>query len=328
MRRPVRWLLALALLAAVPFLGGPVDPRSYVSGNYILTMDGTNTGYLKSAAGGNIYAEVVNEAPGPDYFVRKHIGQPKYEDVALQVGFGMAKPVYDWISASWKQNYQRKNGSVVATDYTLQPVSERQFFNALLTEVTIPACDAASKEPAYLTLKLQPEYTRLIRGSAIKTPAAAPAPAQQKLWLPANFRLEIAGLATAKVTKIDSFTVKQTVVQQAVGEVRDAQREPGKLEFPNLVITLPESEVQSWEAWFEDFVVKGNNEQTKEKSGTLAFLSADRQTVLATIRFFNMGIVSIVPDEAEANADQIRRVQVELYVERMEFVYPTPAKAG
>jgi hypothetical protein len=33
-----------------------------------------------------------------------------------------------------------------------------------------------------------------------------------------------------------------------------------------------------------------------------------------------MGIIRAQPDKNEANADQIKRVQVELYVERMEFV--------
>jgi hypothetical protein len=41
--------------------------------------------------------------------------------------------------------------------------------------------------------------------------------------------------------------------------------------------------------------------------------------VLARIKFFNMGIFSIQNDKAEANADQIKRVTAELYVERMEF---------
>ncbi len=41
---------------------------------------------------------------------------------------------------------------------------------------------------------------------------------------------------------------------------------------------------------------------------------------MAQIKFYNMGIIRAQPEKGEANADQIRRVQVELYVERMEFL--------
>ena len=42
---------------------------------------------------------------------------------------------------------------------------------------------------------------------------------------------------------------------------------------------------------------------------------------MAQINFFNMGIIRARSDKGEANADQIKRVQVELYVEKMEFVF-------
>ena len=67
------------------------------------------------------------------------------------------------------------------------------------------------------------------------------------------------------------------------------------------------------------FVIKGNNDDSKEKKGSLTLLSPNRQTELAKIEFFNMGIFRIQPDKAQANADQIKRLTVELYVERMTF---------
>ena len=55
----------------------------------------------------------------------------------VQFGFTMATAMYEWIRASWKQNYARKDGSIVTTDPKLTPVSELQFTNALITETTI-----------------------------------------------------------------------------------------------------------------------------------------------------------------------------------------------
>ena len=65
------------------------------------------------------------------------------------------------------------------------------------------------------------------------------------------------------------------------------------MEFPNLTVTLPESHAKEWIDWHEDFVIKGNSSQDKELSGALVFLSADRQTELARVSFFNVGIYQV-----------------------------------
>jgi hypothetical protein len=307
--------------AAVP------TTRSYVSGNFFLNLDGVKAGFVKSVDGGAISAEVIEEPTGPASFVKKHIGTPKYEDFSLQIGFSMSTAVYDWIAASWAMNYMRKDGSIVTADFKLDAMSERQFFNALITEVGIPACDGGSKEPAYLTLKFAPEYTRVVKASG-KTSFDLSKQAQAT-WLPFNFRLTIDGLDTSRVSKIDSFTVKQKL--KPVGDTRDYSKEPGKLEFPNLSITLSEETADSWIDWHEDFVIRGNNGEEKEKGGMLEFLSPNRNKVLARIRFHNIGIVSVGPakpavDPCNAGCpaslaaqDPVRRLRAELYVERMEF---------
>jgi phage tail-like protein len=295
------------------------DVRSYVSGNFFFQIDGVKCGFIKSVDGGAITAEVINEPSGPSYFVKKHIGTPKYEDFTLQIGFSMSKAVYDWIAASWAMNYQRKNGAIIACDYKLDAKSQREFFNALVTETGIPACDGASKEPAYLTLKFAPEYTRYTKASG--KAAGEYGKNEQKLWLPQNFRLTIDGLDTTKVAKVDAFTVKQTAITDDIGDARDYLKEPGKLEFANLKISISEVMAQTWYDWHENFVIKGNNDENQEKNGVLEFLSPNRQDVLLTIKLFNLGIFKITTAKSEANQDQIKRVDAELYCERKELQY-------
>jgi phage tail-like protein len=311
--------LGIVLVVSCAAWGGK-DNRSYVTGNFFLTIDGVKCGFLKSVDGGGITADVINEPAGKSYFVKKHIGQPKYEDFQVQVGLSMTGKVYEWIAQSWSMAKSRVNGSITALDYDLQPVSERQFFNALLTETIIPAMDGTSKEPAYITLKFAPEYTRAEKPTGGKADYGQYGKNEQKVWIPANFKLEIAGLDCTKVSRIESFTVKQTVVTNDIGSARDVAKEPGKLEFPNLKITLAEAAAQSWLDWHESFVVKGNNDEASEKGGSLTFFSANLKDVLAQIKFYNMGIIRVQPEKSEANADTIKRMQVELYVERMEFV--------
>ena len=135
---------------------GPAGNRSYVSGNFFLSLDGAKAGFVKSVDGGDITADVINEAKNPSYFTKKHIGQPRYEEFEVQIGFSMTKIVYNWIRQSWSMGNQRMDGSITALDYQLNPVSERQFQKAIITETTIPAADGSSKEPAYITLKFTP----------------------------------------------------------------------------------------------------------------------------------------------------------------------------
>ena len=316
-------MVALTLLFSLNSAWAPGDARTYVTGNLFLTLDGVKCGFVKSVDGGGISAEVINESAGPAYFTRKHIGQPKYEDFTMQVGFGMTKGVYEWISQTW--NWQipipSKNGSIISADYSLNAKSEQQFFNALLTETTIPAMDGSSKEAAYITLKFAPEYTRLVKSSGKLT---GDYKIDQKMFLPSNFILKIDGLDCSKVNKIESFTVKQAAVKDNIGDARDSQKQPGKLNFPNLKITMAEVAAQSFLDWHDSFVIKGNNDDSKEKNGSLTLLSPDRKTEIAKIEFFNMGIFRIQPDKAQANADQIKRLTVELYVERMTFKVQSP----
>src|SRR5687767_12656148 len=70
-----------------PAQGATKDARSYVAGNYFLNLAGLKTGFVKSVEGGGIFAEVIQEPTGPSYYVKKHIGTPKYENFTLQLGF-------------------------------------------------------------------------------------------------------------------------------------------------------------------------------------------------------------------------------------------------
>jgi len=103
--------------------------------------------------------------------------------------------------------------------------------------------------------------------------------------------------------------------------MRDYQKEPGKLEFPNLKITLAESAAKTWLDWHEDFVVKGNCGEDQEKDGSLTFLAPDLKQELARVDFFNLGIFRLAPEKPEPQPDRVKKLIAELYCERMQFVY-------
>jgi hypothetical protein len=303
------------------------DNRSFVAGSYALELGGAKIGFARAFRGGGAVAEVVTEKVGRDGIARKHIGPPRYEDIELQVGFGMKNDLYDWIAASWSRQYLRKDGAIVVSDFAGKGLSRLEFVQALVTEVTVPKLDGASKEPAYLTVKLSPELVRAKKGDG--TVAGTLGKNEQKLFLPSNFRVTIDGLDCKKVASIDALTVKQQAVSEDIGDARDFMREPRALEFPNLKVTLAAAGAETWRTWFADFVLDGKNGAENEKNGSIELLAPNRQTVLATITLLGMGIYRLDDDWTGAEAgDKMRRVHAELYCEQMRFSIGQPKLAA
>ena len=88
--------------------------------------------------------------------------------------------------------------------------------------------------------------------------------------------------------------------------------------MPNLAVTLPEADAESFFAWHEEFVINGSN---GEKNGTLDYLAPNLGQTLFTIQFENLGIFRLTPEKVEAGSEQIRRVKAEMYCEAMTFSF-------
>ena len=288
---------------------------------FMFNLQGVSCGYVRSAEGGHVVGVVVEERPKSGAFTKKHIGEVQYDAVELSFGFDMTPDIYEWIEASWKQNYSRKDGSIVVTDPNFQAVSAREFYHALVTEVTIPDLDANSKDAAHLTLKFAPEYTRDVKATGKVTAPQTPAQTQ---FDASNFRFELDELPGARVSRIDSFTVKQPVVTDDIGAIRDAAAESGRIDFPNLRVTISQLDAGPWSDWVHDFLVKGNNDDTHEKSGAIVFLSPNRKTELARILLHNVGIFAL-RREAAPTGTKAGHVVADLYCERMDFAVGKPA---
>ncbi len=287
------------------------DVRSYVSGAFQLNLEGTKMGFLKSVDGGAISAEVVQEK-AVDNISKKHLAGVKYEDFTVKFGFGMHKNLYAWMSETAAGKGSRQSGDIQTADASFVAKSRRTFTDALITEIGFPALDAGSKETGYMRLEFAPESIKIEKDSGKLSSTVS----KPKKWLVSNFRFELDGLPTTRVSKIDAFTIKQTIVTDSIGETRIPVREPGKLEFPNLTVMFAERDVGKWDAWFEDFVINGNNGEDMEKSGRIFFLDPVLKP-LGSIELHNVGIFRLVPDGTAANSDKLKRVIADLYCERM-----------
>ena len=123
------------------------------------------------------------------------------------------------------------------------------------------------------------------------------------------------------MSKIEPIVVSAKVVEDPVGEMRNPARNPGATTFSNLVVTLPEASAGAFTKWHDDFVLKGNSGQAKEKRGSLEFLSPDMKEVLFTLNFEGLGIFRLAPEPVEAAPDGQRRVQASFYFEKLDLSY-------
>jgi len=293
--------------------------RAFAAGRFSFQLDGLDCGFVQAVSGGAVTADVVTAPAQASGFAEKHLGPVRYEEIALQLDLSCDARVYDWIAASLTRKFLRKDGSIVATDAAGKAVSEQAFTHGLVTEVTVPALDGASKEACYLTLKVAPETTQLKKGSGKVKPIAVK---KKQQWLASNFKLEIDGLETKRVSRVDALTVKISAARDAAGELRRPAREPTSVEFPNLRVAFAQADAKTWSSWFDDFVVKGNNDSSKERGGKLTFLAADGKTRLGALAFFNLGIFRLAPEPRPAGAETVARLVADLYCERMELTVP------
>ena len=308
------------------------NDRAFGISKYGIELHHTFAGFVKEASGGDATADVVSEKLGSDHLTKKHLGPLKYEEISFKCGTGMSKELYKWIDTGFNQtshNRGREDGALLFADYDNMEVSRLTWTFGLITELGMPALDASSQDSAVMGIKFAPETTPKTWGAGGKVTVPADA-SKQKKWLPSNFRLRIDGCEAgcAKVNKIEALTIKQKVTENAIGEHRDYQKEPTSVEIPNLVITLAESHADEFYRWHEDFVIKGNNGEDHEKSGTLEYLTPNLSEVLFTLHFFHLGVFKVSPDKVEASGEPIRRLKVEMYCEDIRFDFGSAVYGG
>jgi len=287
--------------------------RSYSAASFVLELEGTAVGFLRTVEGGGPYAQVVDEPVDAGGVVKKHIGSVAYQPIVMTFGTGMDKSVYQWIADTLGRKGSAKSGAIIFADYSYKERARLEFDKALVIEIGFPAVDANSKDIGLFTLTLQPQVTRLsaaslgtrINGFTTKT---------KKKWLASNFRLKISGLETActKVNAIEAITVKQPV---SAGD----RTTSGVLAIPNLAFTVAESSAKDILNWADDFLINGKHSDADERAGTLEYLDATLKAVLFTLKFANLGVIRAYQARAEQGAEVIMRIGVELYCEQMSF---------
>lgn len=293
------------------------NERTYTAGRFMLDVNGESAGYVKKVSGGAMTADIASNDLGPDNIQKKHVANIKWDPFKVSMGIGMGNEMYQWMKAAFQKGYVTKNGSVTSADFNYKAQSVREFYDALITEITVPKLDGASKESAYFDIGFQAERVRWLKGQGeVKGKTGA----KQKAWLCSNFRVDFGGvLPCDRVATVDSFTWKCAVAADQVGIFREPTQHPAKVTVPDLKLSISMADYHPWaeraKAWFVD----GQHEEANELHGSIQFLGPDMKAVLGEIELKNCGFKKFSTGDLEANKEGIARFDVELYVEQMLF---------
>ncbi|HSN27521.1 MAG TPA: phage tail protein [Kofleriaceae bacterium] len=298
---------------------GNAPPRAYAAAHFALELDGSKVGLLKSIEGGSIKADVMAYQQGGYLNRWKQVGKPKFEDIKIQTGMAVSAPFLNWVRGFMKGDGVRKSGAVVAADFYYKERARRNFAGAMIKEVTIPKLDGQDKSPAYLGVTLAVEDLAFVAGGGQKIELQATGFDEQKVWTSCNFLLDLDGFKDECkfTTKIDSFTIKQNVLEyHSGGSVMPTKVYSSQVEYPNLVFYIPEANAAAFHTHVMEKTMKGA--LPTSRGGTLHIQDNSKKDIFS-IKFSDVEILGVTPDRMESTSEEIKQVKIECSVEHMEF---------
>ena len=182
-----------------------MPPPVSAARRYVLEIKSTFAGVLLAVEGGDAYADVINEAGDATGVVQKHLGPVRYSDLTLVLVFdtGMTNEFFKLVTELLDRRANRISGAVRVLDANGREEVRAEFTKALVTEFSMPALVAASRERGQMTLRLVPEKATRREGSGqvVQIPVTHQTP-----WMTSNFRLRIDGLDCTRVPHIERLT--------------------------------------------------------------------------------------------------------------------------
>jgi hypothetical protein len=242
---------------------------------FAVAIDGTVVAAY-NAVGGLPRADVSTMFSGAGGPPKRHISSFAYTNLAFQLGLDVGTPILNWINAALKGAPVTKSGTLIELDLQNRAKSYLDFTNASIADFVVPGFDGSSKTPNMFNLEAA------ISKSTFRTGDNAPIQSsiKSKPFPPSYFRLNIDGLPTTHVRLIAPISFRRT---------------SGGIAPSDLVVTFSGADVGPWRAWADDFIVKGNNGQGKEKHGSIEVMAPNLSGVLATLTVRQIGIRELVP---------------------------------
>jgi hypothetical protein len=297
----------------------PKADRAYAAAHFALLLDDVSCGVIRSMEGGGVKVDTTSYRVGGAHPTWKQLGKAKFEPIKLQVGMAVASPFAQWIEKAFAGDFQRKTGALQAGDFFYKERARRDFTDAIITEITLPALNASDKNGAYMGVSIVPEKITFSKGGGgdISRPEGSE---KQKLWTACNFVFEFDAFKGAfrRVTKIEALTIKTSVIEHHVGGQLEPYKSGGRIDYPNITITLPEADLQPIVGGVQAYWQQ--KQPVQPMDGHIDYLDSEMKA-LATLKFTGANIVSITPDRSDASSEELKMAKVELVTETMKLEF-------
>jgi len=296
------------------------DPkRSASSGRFVLEVGDSRVAFLKEFSGLNYEADLATHDHGPMNMQTKHMTNFKFTPGKASIGMSMGKEMHNWIKSSFRKEYATKNGAFIAGDFNYKATHRVEFINALITKVGVQKLSGDDKSACYFDVEFEAE--NVFHSDAGGEDIQGNYKTKAKAWLASCFRFELAGLEESckRVASIDAFEWKQSIVSDAIGEQRIFTKHPAKVTVPDLKLAISSADQKPWAEWAKKWFLEGKSLADDHKDGAIVFLAPDMKTELGRITLKGCGLKSFGDDAHKANAETIKRFNVSLYVEEMDF---------
>src|SRR5712664_48346 len=97
-----------------------INKQAFTAGHFELMIDGhPTTAYVKTVGGGFVRGNPLDEPVGTTNHRIKHLSTVEIEPFTLDVGISGANDILTWIQASWRKQWNRRNGQVTHANFDL-----------------------------------------------------------------------------------------------------------------------------------------------------------------------------------------------------------------
>jgi hypothetical protein len=297
--------IALFVLLVRPALtSAAAADRTYTGGGNATMEVGGEAIPLLSAEGGAAVGIVTTVSSGaaPD----KRISGVKVEDIVVSLP---ATNPPKFVSEALTGKAAPLGGSLTFVSFDQKTTRRQSFQDALLSAITWPALDGASKEAALMRLAITPSSIKEDAGGG---GAPGKLASKQKQALASTFRVEIPGLPTNRVATVAPIEIRARSTGGGAGEVRKQPAGVSGYDVSNIKLTVSAVDIADWRKWHDDAVINGGSQ---EKTMRVILLGPNMKDEIVSLDLSGVGIVAIRPDAAVANSEKVARVEVELYAE-------------
>jgi hypothetical protein len=269
------------------------------------SIDGVACPEVTAWSGGDFIGTVVVQSG------KKHISNIGVEPITIETILPLSPALAACVADLCTSQTNLKTLQLTNLDSSGSVVASLEARNAQLTEMRFPALDAGSKGPLRLTLVFVAEQIRAATTTATTTPTARRTAAPSV----SNFQINIAGLNTSRLSRIEPFIIKRVLPSDNIGVLRQPTAQSNPTTFPDLSLNFEEVAPADWCAWRDDFFINGKHLESDEKDGSLLILASDLHTVLFSLQLSHIGLIRF---SSQPDANNLpNRPRADLYCEQM-----------